>query len=177
MAEGKQSEIIGTINHMKKKGSLKYLLVALTIGFLLLIIGGAGVFDKDDEKTDGEVSDSNKYESFYEYKKTLEMEVSAVCESVSGVQNVHVVVFFDGVGESIYAQNSQSGSSTKSEYVIIGSGSSSHALYLGEALPKLSGIGVVCKTGGRADVRSELCALLASTYGLSLTRIYVTESG
>jgi hypothetical protein len=59
--------------------------------------------------------------------------------------------------------------------VIIGSGSSAHALYLGESLPKLSGIGVVCNTGGSTEKRNELLLLLSNAYGLPMTRIYVSE--
>ena len=176
MAQGKQSEVVGTINHMKRKGSLKVLIILLLIGASLFFIGGLGLFENDD--TDSTSTDENveKYSSFYAYKQSLESEVKAICESVSGVQDVRAVVFFDGVGESLYAQNVQEGGSNKSEYVIIGSGSSSHALYLGEALPEISGIGVVCRTGGSVGAKNELCALLAATYGLSMTRIYVAEA-
>ena len=75
----------------------------------------------------------------------------------------------------MYAQNTQFGSSEKSEYVIIGSGSNAHALYLGESLPRISGIGVVCDTDGNGDKRNELMLLLSSIYGLSLTRVYICE--
>ena len=176
MAQGKQSEVVGTINHMKKKGSLKILIILLLVGALLFIIGGLELFKDDGTDSTDRESDGKKYESFYAYKQSLEDEVKAICESVSGVQNVRAVVFFDGVGESIYAQNVQEGGSNKSEYVIIGSGSSSHALYLGEALPEIAGIGVVCSTGGSIVAKNELCALLAATYGLSMTRIYVAEA-
>lgn len=177
MAQGKQNEVLGTINHMKKKGSLKLFITVLLVGALLLLIGMLGLFDgKDDgnSKNDGE---EEKYSEFYEYKELMEDEIRSVCESVSGVESARAVVFFDGVGESRYAQNSQIGSNEKTEYVIIGSGSSSHALYLGEALPKISGIGVVCRTGGNVSAKNELCALLAATYGIPMTRIYVTEAG
>lgn len=175
MTQSKQGEVMGTINHMKKKGSFKLIVIALAIGFTLLIIGGLELFD-DNEQGRADSIDGDKYESFYEYKEELEREIRFMCESISGVEAVSVVAFFDGVGESVYAQNTQSGTSERNEYVIIGSGSSSHALYLGEALPEISGIGVICKTGGQEDIRSELSALLAATYGLSMTRIYVAEA-
>ena len=176
MAQGKQNEIVGTIKHMKKKGNFKFLVIALLLGVLLFFIGGLGLFGDDGTDSTSEEGESGKYESFYAYKQSLEDEVKSICESVSGVKNVRAIVFFDSVGESLYAQNTQEGGSNKSEYVIIGSGSSSHALYLGEALPEIAGIGVVCSTGGSVGAKSELCALLAATYGLSMTRIYVAEA-
>ena len=98
-----------------------------------------------------------------------------ICESVSGVECIGVVVSFDGVGESMYATNLQKGSSERVEYVVIGSGSGSHALYLGESLPEISGIGVVCRLGGEGK-RSEIISLLSAAYGLSMTRIYVAAA-
>ena len=96
--------------------------------------------------------------------------------SVRGVKSVSAVVYFDGVGESVYAVNIQSGNSEKTEYVVIGSGSNAHALYLGESLPRLVGIGVVCDTGGNVGVKNELAALLSAAYGLPLTRVHVIET-
>ena len=176
MSQGTSVEIGNVVGHMKKKGSFKILVILLLVGALLFFIGGLGLFKDDGTDSAGQEGDGEKYESFYAYKQLLEGEIKAICESVSGVTNARVVVFFDGVGESVYAQNVQEGGSNKSEYVIIGSGSSSHALYLGEALPEISGIGVVCSTGGSLQAKNELCSLLAATYGLSMTRIYVTEA-
>ena len=174
MANGKNGEIIGALTHMKKSGSLKIVVIGLVVGVGLLLIGGLGVFDgKDEEESVGE---DGGYIDYLEYKGMLEEEIEALCLSVSGVDSVSAVVFFDGVGGSMYAQNTQIGSTgEKSEYVIIGSGSSSHALYLGESLPTLSGIGVVCNTRGSLPKQNEIAMLLSSAYGLPLTRVYVSE--
>ena len=173
MAQGKQNEVVGTINHMKKKGSLKLLVVVLLIGVLLFVIGSVSLFDDKNESV-GDGGEDEKYSDFYEYKELLEDEIQAVCESVSGIRSARVVIFFDGLGTSVYAQNTQVGSNEKNEYVIIGSGSSSHALYLGEALPRISGIGVVCRTSGNQSAKNEICALLAATYGISMRSIIST---
>ena len=115
---------------------------------------------------------------FFEYKSFLEKEIESVCGNVSGVRSVKAVVFFETFGESLYAQNVQSGNSgsQKNEYVVIGSGSNAHALYLGERLPVLSGIGIVCDTGNDTTKRNEILALLSSAYGLPMTRVYVSEA-
>ena len=175
MPQSKTGEIVGTLGYMKKRGSLKILIIALVIGAILLLIGSVGLFEKQNAEAVGDGHESDKYTSFIEYKKGIEQEIKTVCESVSGISCISVVAVFDGMGESIYAQDTQSGNSEKNEYVIIGSGSSSHALYLGESLPKLSGIGVVCRSDGET-ARNELTALLAATYGLSMTRIYVAKA-
>ena len=169
-------DVAGTVSHMKKSGMLKILVIVLIAGAVLFLIGTLVLSDGEKEVGDNSVEDAQTID-FYEYKKGLEEEIESLCSTVSGVGYVNAVTFFDGVGGSIYAQNTQSGASQdKSEYVIIGSGSNSHALYIGESLPELSGIGVVCNTGGNASKRNELVALLSSAYGIPMNRVYVCES-
>lgn len=165
---------IGTVNHMKKKGILKIVIIGFALGVVLLL-AGSFFFKDDGEKTEQSEGQSIPRESFLEYKEGLRREIEEICLKVDGISSAHAIVFFDGTGESLYAQNIQSGSSEKQEYVIIGSGSSAHALYIGESLPKLSGIGVVCDTGGSDNLKNEIAALLAAAYGLPLTRVYVSE--
>lgn len=174
MSQGEKNEMTGVLKYMKSNGSLKIVVVAILIGIGLIAFGGkAFTGDGRGEEEESEIVPSISY---LEYKRMLEYEIVSLCLSVEGVSGARAVVFFDSVGGSLYAQNVQSGGNTeKSEYVIIGSGSSSSALYLGESLPKLSGIGVVCDTGGSVAKQNELAALLSSAYGLSLTRVYVAE--
>ncbi len=179
MAQNNETrDVMGTVAHMKKKGTLKLFIIVLSLGAALFIIGSILMPDKD--KSDGADDPSSEGEliGFFEYKKLIEDEVVGICSGVSGVDNVKAVVFFSGVGGSMYAQNSQSGNSgsEKNEYVIIGSGSNAHALYLGQSLPQISGIGIVCDTGGDQLKRNEIMMLLSSAYGLPLTRIYVSEA-
>ena len=172
-------DIVGTVAHMKKNGSLKFLIIALSIGAILFLVGGIVLGDGEKGKENVDEEKREELVGFFEYKAMLEEEIEKTCSSVSGVDNVSAVVFFSEVGGSIYAQNNQSGGATgneKNEYVIIGSGSNAHALYLGESLPRLSGIGVVCDTGGDLTKRNEILALLSAAYGLPMTRIYVSEA-
>ena len=174
MADNTGIEAAQVVNHMKKKGSFKIIIFGFIIGVALLLIGS---FALPSEKKSAEKTDDvkNTYEEFLAYKETVRREIEELCMSVSGVKSAEAVVFFDGLGESIYATNAQSGNSDKIEYVIIGSGSNAHALYLGESLPALVGIGVVCDTGGNAGIKNELAALLSAAYGLPLTRVRVVE--
>lgn len=172
------SDVIGTVAHMKKNGILKVLTLVLIVGAALILIGSFVLPDDDSESQADVDSGATNRIDFYEYKRNLEEEIEALCSTVYGVGYVNAVTFFDGVGGSVYAQNTQSSANQqKNEYVIIGSGSNSHALYIGESLPTLTGIGVVCNTGGDITKRNEIVALLSAAYGLPMTRIYVTESG
>ena len=171
----RSNEIVGVVNHMKKKGSLKIVVIGFIVGLSLLLLGSFAFSDKEKSESSSTSEAYGGYSAFLEYKDRIKAEIESACLSVKGVKSAHAVVFFDGIGESIYAQNTQSGNTNKNEYVIIGSGSSSHALYLGESLPPLSGIGVVCQTGGSDAAKNEIAALLSAAYGLPLTRIYVSE--
>lgn len=168
-------DIIGALGHMKKKGAIWVVVIGFVIGASLLIVGSFAFGDKENDTGGDEMHRETGYTTFFEYKNSLRNEIEEACLRVNGVKSAHAVVFFDGVGESKYAQNYQSGSTQKVEYVVIGSGSSSHALYLGESLPQLSGIGVVCDTGGSDSLKNEIAALLSAAYGLPLTRVYVSE--
>ena len=173
-------DMAGTFSHMKKNGTLRILIIVLVIGVVLFTVGSIIMNDDEGKNDDGsaKTEEGEKLIGFFEYKTLIEEEVERLCQGVSGVKSASAIAFFDNVGGSIYAQNVQSGGaqSQKSEYVIIGSGSNSHALYLGESLPDLSGIGVVCNTGGDINKRNELCALLSAAYGIPMTRIYVSEA-
>lgn len=170
-----KKEMVGAVKHMKKSGVLRIVIIGAIIGLLFLVLGSSGIFSQKEQEDDGETVSG--YGSYLEYKVVIESEVEELCKNVCGVSQVSAVVFFDDVGGSKYAQNSQKGSyGEKNEYVIIGSGSNSHALYIGESLPEISGIGIVCRTGGSDSKRAELTALIATTYGLSMTRVYVCEA-
>ena len=172
MSQSSGIEVGQVIGHMKKRGSFKIVAIGFVLGIVLLVLGS--VFFKDGEQTEeGEVNTSSF--NFQIYKQELTDEIEKLCLGVENVREVKAVVYFDGVGGSMYAQNVQDGNTYKSEYVIIGSGSSSHALYIGESLPELSGVGVVCDTGDDSRARNEISLLISSIYGLPLTRVYVAE--
>ena len=172
MTENGGVEISQVIGHMKKKGSFKIVIIGFALGLCLLLLGSF-VF-KDEEQNESAVESASAV-GFEEYKQSIISEIESLCLGIDGVKSAKATVFFDGVGGSVYAQNTQVGNTNKTEYVIIGSGSSSHALYLGESLPNLSGVGVVCDTGGDDNVKNEISLLLSSLYGLPLTRVYVGE--
>ena len=175
MAQQTGSEVKGTISHMKKNGTLWIVIFGFAAGIILLIIGGVGVGEERDDgvqKAEGEIC-----LDIYEYERLLEADISELCRSVTGGE-VFVAVRLESGVEYVYASNvqTQSGGGTRSEYVIIGSGSSAQALYLCEKPPKISGIGVVCRGGMGEGVRNEISALLSAAYGVSMSRIYVTDS-
>ena len=162
-----------------KKGSLKengrlrlYLLLGCGVLGILLILFGSNT--KTAEKTSTETPYSTSTDELVIYQDYLEKRIKTLCESVSGVRNVTVVVTLSGSFESVYATEWPDGNE---EYVILGSGSSASPIYLSRSAPEIAGIGIVCSGGANDNIRRELIALLSATFHISSNRIYIAEAG
>ena len=162
-----------------KKGSAKengrlrlYLLLGCGVLGILLILFGSGT--KTAEKTSTETPYSTSTDELVIYQDYLEKRIKTLCESVSGVRNVTVVVTLSGSFESVYATEWPDG---QEEYVILGSGSSASPIYLSRSAPEIAGIGIVCSGGSNDNVRCELISLLSATFHISSNRIYIAEAG
>ena len=172
MTEKTGSEILGTVNHMKKKGTFWVVVFGLIAGLILLIMGGGDLFSGEREN-DVEESVENEIDAL-EYKAYIESEIREICKSISGVDEAYVCVRIDGSAEKVYATDKQYGSgSEREEYVIIGSGSNARPLYLGESLPEIIGIGVILKGNNVAGKKSSLEAMLSAAYGVPQNRVWV----
>ena len=149
-----------------------YLLLGCgALGILLILFGSSG---KKAEKTAEETPYSTSTDELVIYQDYLESRIKKLCESVSGVRNVTVVVTLSGSFESVYATEWPDGNE---EYVILGSGSSASPIYLSRSAPEIAGIGIVCSGGANDNVRRELISLLSATFHISSNRIYITEAG
>ena len=112
MAQNNEArDVMGTVAHMKKKGTLKIFIIIFAMGALLLIIGSFILPEEGESDSGANEVGGGELIGFFEYKEMLEREVEGLCLSVSGVNNVQAVVFFSEVGGSLYAQNTQSGGS------------------------------------------------------------------
>ncbi len=157
---------------ISQKIILIFLLAAIGI-FLLLFVAYAG--GNKNQSKESEFEDSMNAE---EYANSVEKNISELCEKISGVSDVHVVVTLEGGYNTVYAQNSQSGASGyKNEFVLTGNGSSERAILVGYSTPQVSGVGIVCRGGGDPHIRSEMISLISATFGVSSNKIYVTEAG
>ena len=158
---------------IKEKGRLRlYLLLGCgVLGILLIVFGSSG---KKAEQSNVEKPYSTAEDELIIYQDYLEERIKTLCESVSGVRNVTVVVTLSGTFESVYATEWPDGNE---EYVILGSGSSASPIYLSRSAPEIAGIGIVCSGGANDNVRRELISLLSATFHISSNRIYITEAG
>ena len=156
-----------------EKGRLRlYLLLGCgLLGILLILFGSSG---KKTEDATQETPYSTSTDELVIYQDYLEERIKTLCEAVSGVKNVTVVVTLSGTFESVYATEWPDGNE---EYVILGSGSSASPIYLSRSAPEIAGIGIVCSGGSNDNVRRELISLLSATFHISSNRIYIAEAG
>ncbi len=156
---------------MKKGGKLWLVLIMLAAGIILLFLGNSDIFRSASESEEDCVHEEKL--NIEDYESALEVDVAKFCLAL-GAQNVTVSVRLAGSSESIYAQNSQNGTGGgRDEYVIIGTGSSAHPIYLGESSPEILGIGVIITADKPFVRKDEAEALISAAYGVPLNRIYV----
>lgn len=164
----------GEKNKKSLKNSNAIIIIGIVIGIALLILGGGSLFSKSNESTD--VSSEVREYDEVKYEEELVRKIELICSQVKGAGKVSVAVTLDGSYRAIYAQNLTDGSSSKKEYLLVGSGSSESALLVGYSPPKILGVGVVCSGGVSASVRAEIIALISATLDLPTNKIYVTAS-
>ena len=149
-----------------------YLLLGCgVLGVLLILFGSSG---KKVQQSESDPPYSTSTDELVIYQDYLESRIKKLCESVSGVRNVTVIVTLSGSFESVYATEWPDGNE---EYVILGSGSSASPIYLSRSAPEIAGIGIVCSGGSNDTIRRELISLLSATFHISSNRIYITEAG
>jgi stage III sporulation protein AG len=139
------------------------------LGILLILFGNSA--PQSNTENNGDTFDR---EELLHYQEYLEERIANLCQSVSGVGRVTVIVTLEGGFDEVYATQWESGNEV---YVILGSGSSASALRISRTMPQIAGVGIVCDGGSNAAVRQELTDLLAATLHLATHRIHVTARG
>lgn len=158
----------GEGNSEAKKPRLLLLGVA-ALGVLLLLLGGLSGERKTVEDAPVETPVE---EELVRYQDYLAGRVRELCESVEGVERVTVAVTLESGFESVYATEVHDGDE---EYVILGSGSSAHALLLAREAPGIAGIGIVCHGSTPPAVYDELTALVSAAFHTPTNRIRVSR--
>ncbi len=123
------------------------LLVALSLlGIVCLLFGGISIGGGKKESAPQESSDEA-------YRLQLEERLTELLRRVDGVGSPEVMVTLERGEEHRY----------------------SGSKLLSSEPPRVLGVAVVCRGGGRDDLRAEVTALLASLLGIGTHRIHVSE--
>lgn len=157
-----------------KNKKLLILSAIAAIGVLLLIAGG-----RENKVNTQNTTESDATVQLEEYRETLQRDIARLCEQVGGVSDVTVAVSLECGFEYVYATDIKSdsdtyGSQVQTKYLTIGSGSSESAVYITEKLPRIGGIGVVCRGGSDPVIVRRLTSLLSAAYNIGSNKIYVT---
>lgn len=139
---------------LKSKKTILVLAAAALLGVLLMLIGNT------EKKTDNK-DEISEYEAHVENK--IEQTVEAMCGG-----KVYVIVTAEYGKETQYAKNK----TAESEQTVLSSGS---PVAVRTVAPVIKGITVVCKNGGDPAVCRRITEALATAYGVSSARIYVTS--
>lgn len=151
------------INKLKKNAKVWIIILGALAGVVLLLIGSG---DKDEPvKIDADAM------ALSEYAEQMEKKIYELCSNVKGVSDVSVAVSFESGFEYVYAKNDEKG-----DLITVGSGSSKTAVKVTEKPPTIGGIGIVCRGGGDPIIQNRLISLLSATFGVSSTKIYITEA-
>ncbi len=150
-----------------------------------MVCGLAGVLIllyASDMFSGAETSQKNKSTSEHaeiaDYTARLEESIGRLCANVSGVSNVTVAVTLESGFEYVYAADSENKTdgSTEIKYITIGSGSSKSPVYITEKLPKIAGVGIVCRGGSNPAIQQKLIDLISAAYNIGSNKIFITGS-
>jgi len=153
------------ISELKRNGKLKFLIIILIAGIVLLILGVRA------QKSDtAKGSESAETVSISEYEIQLEEKIKRLCERVDGVSDVTVALSLEGGYEYVYAIDGSE------DYVLVGSGNDESGMFLGQKSPEILGVGIVCRGGGDPKIQRELLLLISAACGIGTNKIFITEA-
>ena len=124
-----------------------------------------------------------------EYRERLTQELGNMVSSIEGAGRTRLMVTLDGTVRSIYASDSdisarQSTKSTDSDeqnnekntcVLLRRKDGSEEALTVGQQLPKIRGVLVVCDGGDSQEVSEEIRSAVAAVLNISGSRICVSK--
>lgn len=150
---------------IKNIASKKYMLpVALAAAAICaLLLSGGGKEGRNDAKIASAL-----------FSTELEERIEKLCESVSGVRNVKVLLTLDTSEEYVLATDSErNGEYERREIVRVDSGD---GITLYVVSPKIRGVAIVCTGGERASVKKTIGDLVSVSLGIPSSKVSVAGS-
>ncbi len=109
------------------------------------------------------------------YTEELEQRITALCTSITGIEQAAVLLTLENGSEFVYARNgdSQSDGGQSWDYMILSQGDGEDPLLMTEIYPKVRGVAVVCTGGNTPAVQQTVTELLSASLGIPTHRIKV----
>ena len=143
-------------------------MAAGVIAGALLLLLGAGFGEEASTSEAAVVADAETAEELTDYKKAMEKEIGKLCDAVSGVSGVEVLVSLESGFRRTYAVDHSGDPAT------VGSGNAEQALLVGIKPPMISGVAIVCHGGNDPTVQQRLTEMISTGLGIASNRVYVT---
>lgn len=137
------------------------------LGVLLLLLGSS-TGKSEGTSAAGQDEMGNGMAALAQYKIGLERQIETLCESVSGVSSVEVMVTLERGYRVIYTTDGSGNPATT------GNGSSESALYESILPPLVDGVGIVCHGGESPAVQRQLTELVSTALGIPSNRVFIT---
>lgn len=185
----------------KKKTGIDRILSNDRIMSIIVLLGLAGIAlifisssldpgKNEDTVSPQEISGSDS--AAEDYKNELTEELGNMIASIDGAGKTKVMITLKGTVRDIYAadtdingretskktdnnENADKQNTEKKKYTIIrGKDGSEKALTIGQLVPEIKGVLVICEGGENEDVRETIINAVAAALDITKTHIYVT---
>ena len=167
----------------KKENILKITVIAGLAGIVLIFcsdfFGG-----REKEDTFAEVSESETY-TVEEYRQGLCEELGNMLASIEGVGKTKIMLTIDGTVRNIYATDndiqqretsSDKQSNEKQSCIVIRQNDGSEkALTIGQLMPKIKGVLVVCEGGDKEEVCIKVTEAVSAALDVTKSHICVSK--
>lgn len=177
---------------LKNDAFIKIIIILGLIGIVLIFFSTS--FDLSvPSSAETEEESSAVQEEVFEYQQRLSEELGNMLASMEGVGRTKVMLTMDKGVQNVYASNNdireqetsrKSGSdentdkqnTEKTSYITVRQKDGSEkALTVGQIMPKVKGVLVVCEGGGDEKVRESISEAISAILGISEKNICVTK--
>lgn len=182
----------GKIPFFKKESMLKMIVLAGLAGIVLIFC--SSMFRKDTAKEDtfAEVSQSET-DTVSQYRQDLCDELGNMLASIEGVGKTKIMLTLDGTVRNIYAtdndiqqretsqknssnENADKQSTEKQSCIVIRQNDGSEkALTVGQLMPKIKGVLVVCEGGNDPEICTRVSEAVSAALDVTSSHICVTK--
>ena len=163
--EQKKKAPAGLIGFLGARGRIWLLLGGVLAGIFLIVAGG--MLDTGESSGNAKLYEED-LEQLLAYEERLEKEIKALCEDVSGVGQVEVMLRLQGGTRVLYATDE------KGKPASVGSGSAEQPLHSSILMPEVAGVAIVCRGGNSPTVQKTLTDLVSTALGIPANRVAVT---
>lgn len=181
-AEKEKQEEGSPENGRSREWRLKLIVIIGLAGVALIFVSSFFRSKGSTDTVDPAVSESSAWESAESYREQLTRELGSMVASIEGVGRTKLMLTLDGTIRSIYAADSDiqshqsdTGSEKKSYVVVRRNDGTEQALTIGQLMPNVKGVLVICEGGNDEEVVTRIKTAVSAAVHLSPSHICVLK--